>query len=961
MTIITEIREQLGRADGVAAEAMAELATRYASEVGVVNERLAECGSLLRKGLRSEAIQLSKLKPDLNERAVELDFAEFDEWCDILQFYEIDVPPPLHRENADQLQVAFVDEQPIEKLMQQHRRLAIGRAPLAWRLRVLRAIAAAEPTNVMWVEDVEQWERSRIREIQAEAIGITKSRDLNAALRLRQEVFHSDWRIALSSEAKDKIADCIDRVEFESQSKQLADLGEKLYTALSEFDVRTGRAVREQWDRLVSRMKSPPPTDICQNAEPALEWLRQQDAEAEEQKRFADAMLALNACLDEGNSILNINRAYQAVVGGESEIAPAIESRYRAVVSELQLRSRRRTLISGLAIVMLTSLLVVAFIGWQWQNVRNNEIASASESLQSFLADDSFEEAERFSANIQQDKPYVFASPDFARLVSQLDARLVEETERVSSFERYLAAAKNNDPSQIDMGSLNKAESIARTEPEKAIAYEIRRQREEYDLAIQREQSEQLQNGLAAISDAFATLKAMPYEQVNPETLGKMLTSVDDVGSRFPRAGSSARQVQKMLRKRIADFQTSVRAERSRRDALVYAEQSLDNANSLPAFQKALTGYIESNPNAPLAGEFKLALAEQPHWEKRFDWNAFAKVLLMFVKTPDSLSAGNSRTVYLGLSDSLDTSDILSELPELPEYLIRASKRSELLESAVSSLDSAVIKNIVTLRFMDDEQQKRLFVHSEVLTPDTKKRIVDGNPTGLDTIVDSDGSVSNKNFGEGTTIIDQPKDAIATLLTNFESKSTAIEKAWERALLLDVKRLAEDEKEVPVPFRVILISLVLDTAIDGSPAIENDLADLKSKIAGRLPQSLFWYQETEVETSFSEEFLTTIRTSLRDAYSSYSAFAARLNVAGNSKLEWVGSIRRDANGNSFVHFASQPTSAARLFVLIQSPADPSQTLIARIGSVTGTEGNVELIGTPDQLIAGRPVFATPDL
>ncbi len=108
------------------------------------------------------------MKPNLLDWCARLDFPEIDDWFEILKFYGISVPPLLDRVAAQQLQEAIVDEQPLEELLRQHRQLAIGKAPLSWRLKVLRRLAQIDSVNAVWREDQEQWEVIRLKQIPAE-------------------------------------------------------------------------------------------------------------------------------------------------------------------------------------------------------------------------------------------------------------------------------------------------------------------------------------------------------------------------------------------------------------------------------------------------------------------------------------------------------------------------------------------------------------------------------------------------------------------------------------------------------------------------------------------------------------------------------------------------------------------------------------------------------------------------
>src|SRR6056297_1145651 len=195
-SITEQIRESLSKRDGITEETMRPLAEAYAAEVTRVNERLSAAAHLLHKGLRSEAIQNASIAPNAIDDASKLDFSEAEEWFDILQFLGITVPPPLQREQAELLNEAIVESQPLETLLQRHRRLAIARAPLPWRLKVLRRIAELDGFQAFWQEDVESWERARQKEIASEVKTAIARDDLGQIDSLLEELTQSPWRVA---------------------------------------------------------------------------------------------------------------------------------------------------------------------------------------------------------------------------------------------------------------------------------------------------------------------------------------------------------------------------------------------------------------------------------------------------------------------------------------------------------------------------------------------------------------------------------------------------------------------------------------------------------------------------------------------------------------------------------------------------------------------------------------------
>ena len=67
-------------------------AADYSLAIDEANERLRQCGALLRKGLRSEAIQLCEVEPNLLDIVESLDFPERDSWNELLALHHLSPP-----------------------------------------------------------------------------------------------------------------------------------------------------------------------------------------------------------------------------------------------------------------------------------------------------------------------------------------------------------------------------------------------------------------------------------------------------------------------------------------------------------------------------------------------------------------------------------------------------------------------------------------------------------------------------------------------------------------------------------------------------------------------------------------------------------------------------------------------------------------------------------------------------
>ena len=161
---------------GAPSEELRNFAAQYADLCHVANERLRRCSEFLQKALRSEAIHLAEETPNLLDLVAALDLPDPDIWADYCRVNDLPVPEALQMDRANQLQDAYAADQPVAALLDQHRLLALSRAPVAQRLAVLRQIAALDPAG-NWETEQRELERARIAELPNLFYNAVKNRD----------------------------------------------------------------------------------------------------------------------------------------------------------------------------------------------------------------------------------------------------------------------------------------------------------------------------------------------------------------------------------------------------------------------------------------------------------------------------------------------------------------------------------------------------------------------------------------------------------------------------------------------------------------------------------------------------------------------------------------------------------------------------------------------------------------
>ncbi len=256
-----------------------EAAAEYAEACAQVNQRLREVGHLLHQGLRSEAIQLAEQEPDLMDMVTLLDIAELEEWCALLQNWDMVTPPPLRNDLAAELNEAYAQQKPLESLQKVHRLLALARAPLSGRIAVLHRMRDVDPGNSAWHNELEALEKARIRQLSSEVQQAHQEENLAALESLKREIDDKRWSVPVPQDIVRRTVEMHRAVAKKSARAELGDIETKLTAAYSAFDAPAGLEARAHWQRASATAELLPNDPLAERAAPALEWLAERDLE----------------------------------------------------------------------------------------------------------------------------------------------------------------------------------------------------------------------------------------------------------------------------------------------------------------------------------------------------------------------------------------------------------------------------------------------------------------------------------------------------------------------------------------------------------------------------------------------------------------------------------------------------------------------------------------------------------
>ena len=277
--IVDEIEAFLSSPDQTEDDVVKELASQYAELCKEVNRRLRSCGELLQQGLRSQAIELAEIEPDLLDLVSLIDFPDRFEWEEIAASYGWQRSYGLKTDVAEQLGAAYNDEDRLRPLMTKHRKLALERAPLNERIDVMRKIRELDNISPFWTDDIHEFERVRIKQLLDAARQAQQSSDYDLMEKVRREVETTPWEVQLSRRDKTEFSALVPLIIDELT---LPVLTSQLVKAFRDADIERARRLRDQWQTACSKAADAdtqwqPSIEITNKCDEVFEWLAQED------------------------------------------------------------------------------------------------------------------------------------------------------------------------------------------------------------------------------------------------------------------------------------------------------------------------------------------------------------------------------------------------------------------------------------------------------------------------------------------------------------------------------------------------------------------------------------------------------------------------------------------------------------------------------------------------------------
>jgi hypothetical protein len=345
------------------------------------NKRLRECDALLASGHRSEAIQMAEHEPALLDVVSILDFAELPEWNDYVAELGLTVTPELLVDIAADLNLAYAEDAPLERHLQQLRLYSLARVPLRIRIDLLKKIARIDVTNPVWETDRHTYEEERLRQIKEEYRDAKQNNDVEKLNELVAEL-RGKWLEQPRKQFTNTIIRAVKDLESVHAIKQLRNVVEELQAAREQSDLDWAIQLNEKWNSLAQSCTrdSKEFRELSATAREMLSWAKQQQSMRSDEETSSKKVELLQRALNAGMDVEELRRRYVAATRYRNVELPAeIQQDYDDAILFFEQRRRTRRIIVAVCVVTGVVLIAIVIGVVKWMSSPENGQTQTSE------------------------------------------------------------------------------------------------------------------------------------------------------------------------------------------------------------------------------------------------------------------------------------------------------------------------------------------------------------------------------------------------------------------------------------------------------------------------------------------------------------------------------------------------------------------------------------------------------
>lgn len=668
------------------------LADNYAQLCRSVNQRAEQAHELLRSGSRPEAAELAKQSPDLRMLFEQAAFGQLGLWLDICETYGLPLPFVLDYEKIE----AVVDDvygvsHAREQLLRLHRQFALGRAPLADRVHVLRKLHQIDPDNTDWTEDLAVFEPAFVEELLRRAERADARGDLPALDKVRDELTSGAWLKVPDHKAIVLVDNRIKPHRQKHAAATYQGLSEDLRDAHAAMDESRCRSLMDQWRQVAVQTGHGPSAELGQLVEPVEQWLIGLGQAKTDEDAYQRDCATLERALDERMGLEDLDRLAANALRHDRGMPELLAARFSSCVQEMRSQSRRHFTLKLAAIIGAAAMVVVIVVAVFIWHSQNKEHRHWRDQISAAISNNKLDDAEDRLAELEQINQRIYNSADIVALRERVKNLRAEEDQRREGFEKAMSAAEAAGVLEPNTAAIARAESLAKTPEELTRLAEfqtdVARQRD----ASAQQQQEAIEAALVELEELDRQLQAMDFSDPQAVQLASQacIDRAEQIASMDGLAGYHLRRLEgvrttaeaKLSRARQqGDADADIAERLARLPGLVLAPTS---------FIEALAAFRDAHPEHPRSAQFAQAMVMSSHWQAMEAWHRMVGGPWRGRVRVDSGQQAQTRQA--------DVSEYLQDYPAGP-YSVAARQYADYLGVAAVALSEDPLNHVESLQ-----------------------------------------------------------------------------------------------------------------------------------------------------------------------------------------------------------------------------------------------------------------------
>ncbi|TWU06440.1 hypothetical protein [Stieleria varia] len=955
------IRRALEKKFGISEDEMRPLAEKFGLEVEKVNKRLDEAVDLLRKGLRSEAIQSISRVPNAMQAAAELEFPEVDEWHEILQFMGIPIPTTLNEDSVSQINEAIVESLPLDALMKRHRQLAIAKAPLAGRLKVLRQIGRRDAANPVWAEDIEDWEKDRLREIDQELDQAIASEDIRTVCALHTELTGQKWISTPPARLVEQASFVAEGHYQQVRENELKKIVAKMQSAFESADEAQTRKLVSLWQSRTKELKQPVAFELERRVKPIIAWLNEMGRKAAVSSQRTSAIAHLQTLMNSAASLNEIRAAHEKATQFDEPMPEDVSEQYRKLIQSDQSKKKLKSgLIFGGAGAAVLAI-VVAVVTLMSSGKQQERLETAQSQLQSLVLDENWQQAQSFYERQIKPNADLAADPTIESLYLKVEGAMNVEKERAAQFRKFLEQADAEDPALIDGDLLRRAEKIALTDDELAAVEKMMQRKNQFNQTSASKITEQAMKELNAYQSELVAFTNRPADEATRQSVEGLYSRLQTLPKKYAGATPEFDKKYQELKAQTSATLRNIQQQMGQSDEYQRDSKQFATSRTLEEYRDALEAISNKATEIGLPQELKDSLQESAHWDAVALTNQWLQEIKSAVS--NGVSPAEARDLLSkqkSLATKVNKNPILLRMSAEKEQLQEASGRDALLDSMFDRLKKHTLSDLIELRVsepLNGNVEQRYFVNSTFIS-ENRDRLTASGRVGFPVVDSVLGAVRNRSF-EGTfSVTDEPQATMRWLEQQGKELRVEFLQDWEKTFVTLIANVVKRDK-LDGLVKEVLVSMLIDEAAAGSEVLEEATRGTRDELKLRRSKRDNWFAARPPDSSLSADVRGLASSELMSVYAgSEERWKSLLSFAENP-YQWIGMLVRVPDGPVRLLARDQlPGSDGDLLIAVESPADASKTDFVRIGRLE--QGDAKLEPARSNLVPGRPVFFLAD-